>query len=130
MDYSEAALSSGKATLTINGGTPVNLPDAGVGAGWNQMIQYLDQEYTADGTYVITFPAGYFNLDSETSPEFSLTYTIGDPSAVTGIQIADDGRYHVYTIDGVEALDTDNAADLRSLAPGLYIINNVKICIK
>lgn len=130
MDYSEAALSSGKATLSINGGTPVNLPDAGFGDGWNQMIQYLGQEYTADGTYVITFPAGYFNLDSETSPEFSLTYTIGDPSAVTGIQIADDGRYHVYTIDGVEALDTDNVADLRSLAPGLYIINNVKICIK
>lgn len=133
VDYNEASLSSGKATLSINGGEPINLPDAEFGPDWdimNQMVQKLDKEYTEKGTYTITFPAGYFNLDSDVSPEFSLIYTIGDPSAVNGIQFAEDGRYHVYTLDGVEVLDTDNAAALRSLAPGLYIINNLKVYIK
>lgn len=133
VNHNEASLSSGKATLSINGGEPINLPDAEFGPDWdimNQMVQKLDKEYTEKGTYVITFPAGYFNLDSDVSPEFSLIYTIGNPSGVNGIQFAEDGRYHVYTLDGVEVLDTDNASALRSLAPGLYIINNIKVYIK
>ena len=68
----------GKATLSIDGGEAITLPDAGWGIELNQMEQPLGQTYTEEGTYVISFPAGYFMLgdDGRESPAFTLTYTI------------------------------------------------------
>lgn len=77
-DCEEVGLSMGKASLIINGGAPISLPDADYGEAWNEMVQNLDKEYTADGEYVISFPAGYFDLDGVASPYFILTYTIGE----------------------------------------------------
>lgn len=132
VDYEEAGGGSGKATLTVDGGAPVTLPDAYYGTGFNQMKQDLDQAYTAEGTYVISFPAGYFGLGSngDASPAFTLTYTIGEGAGIAGVVVAADGLYHVYTVSGVEILTTADFAEVLALTPGLYVVNNSKVYIK
>ena len=131
-DYDEVSAGSGKATLTINGGTPVNLPDAGVGIEWNEMLQDLPQAYTEDGTYVLHFPAGYFNLGSSgdiQSKEMTVTYIIDKSSGIAGVDV-EAGRYTVYSVDGVLLLDSADRDAFRALAPGLYIVNGVKVILK
>ncbi len=132
-DYGEAGGGMGKATLTIDGGAPINLPDAEFGQDWNEMIQGTgsDTEYTEKGTYVFSFPAGYFSLggNGDPSPAFTLTYTIGDQDSVTGIDMNADS-YTVFTVDGKRVLDRADRAAFKALAPGLYIVNGVKMIIK
>lgn len=121
----------GKATLSIDGGEAITLPDAGWGIELNQMEQPLGQTYTEEGTYVISFPAGYFMLgdDGRESPAFTLTYTIKD-SGIAGITIASDGLFHIYTVDGIEVARTADKAVISTLTPGIYVINGVKILVK
>lgn len=132
VDYEEVGGGLGKATISINGGAAENLPDASYGIDFNQMEQPLGKTYTEDGTYVISFPAGYFMLgsDGKESPAFTLTYTIGEGAGVSGVVVAPDGLYHVYTITGVEVLTTADFAEVIALTPGLYIVNNSKVYIK
>ena len=82
-DYSEVGSASGKATMTVNDGEPVALGDAEFGEEWNEMIQPLGEfaGMTEEGTYTITFPAGYFMMNEKASPEMTVTYTIGGTPA-------------------------------------------------
>ncbi len=129
----EIGIGAGKATLSIDGGEDMYLPDLtfDFDADLNELIQPLGETYTADGTYVITFPAGYFLLGSNgrNSAEVTVTYTIfhGSVSIVTADA---NGIYHVFAINGVKVLETENISDVKSLAPGIYIINGVKIVVK
>ena len=78
-DYQEISLGSGVPTLTVNNAEPVKLADAALDFDiWNMATQSLGQKYTEPGEYVITYPAGYFNLgtDGKTSPEIKISYTI------------------------------------------------------
>ncbi|MDE6810828.1 MAG: hypothetical protein K2J15_00590, partial [Muribaculaceae bacterium] len=120
-DYEEVGPGMGKATLTINGETPVNLPDSDI--DWeddalNKILQPLGQEYTADGTYVISFPKGYFSLgaNGDASPAFTLTYTIGeagnDGPDVTAVPAAG-------SVTSIPATITLYFNDAASVGPGM-----------
>jgi hypothetical protein len=77
-DYETASLGSGKATISKDGGEAQNLGDAGWGVADNQMKQPLGGLAAENGTYTVTFPAGYFNLgDDDTSEEIVVTFTVG-----------------------------------------------------
>lgn len=133
-DYDAAGGGMGKATLKINDGEPINLPDAEFGAEWNEMVQGTgtDSEYTADGTYVFSFPRGYFLLgdNGDESPAFTLTYTIGGgQDSVEGVEMNAEA-YTVYTLAGVRVLDRADREAFKALAPGLYIVNGVKMILK
>lgn len=73
----------GRATISFNGGEEVTLPDGGFDDNdWNMLNQPLGEfaGKTDEGTYTITFPAGYF-CNSSGDPledEYVLTYTIGE----------------------------------------------------
>lgn len=133
IDYISASAGSGKATLTIDGGEPVILPDAEWGVELNAMKQKVTNgdAYTATGTYVISFPEGYFLLgeSGDPAPAFSLTYLIGNITSAALVP-AEDGLFHVFTVDGIEVLSTADKAELRDLRPGLYIINGAKVILK
>lgn len=80
IDEDEIAIGSGIVSLSING-EQVATFDAELDWDlWNKAIVTLPETYTEDGTYVISFPAGYFVLgaagDRESSA-FKLEYTIG-----------------------------------------------------
>lgn len=81
---------------------------------------------TENKLYVETF---LFNTEGLAAPmEFAVT---GD--ATTGVSmIAADaaGRYRAYDLQGRRVLDTDNAADLRTLPTGLYIVNGTKLLVR
>ena len=128
-DYSSAGLGGGKATLAIGNAAAVNLPDAEFGVEWNEVVQPLGDTYTANGTYVISFPEGYFLLGDTgdvQSKAFVLTYTIGT-AGITDIVADAEGMYNIYNLNGVRVLTTDNGADIARLAPGIYIINGKKV---
>lgn len=83
-DWPEVSAMSGHATIQFNDEAPVNLPDLKIdysNPNYNEITQPLGDfaGKTDDGTYTITFPAGYFNLgyNGDTNEEFSITYTIG-----------------------------------------------------
>lgn len=130
-DYSEVGLGSGKATISINGGEPKNLPDAEFDWDyWNVMIQPLGDTYTEEGTYVISFPEGYFlNAVGDPIPASTLTYQIKS-SGISGIAADENGLYVVYNIAGVKVLETENVADIKTLARGIYVVNGVKAYVK
>ncbi|MDE5843755.1 MAG: hypothetical protein K2H35_08490, partial [Muribaculaceae bacterium] len=134
-NYESVNPGSGIATLTIDGGEPINLPAADIDwddfENFNKILQPLDKEYTDKGTYVIDFPDGYFSLGEDflSSPAFSLTYQIGNGSAVEIIDMQAN-EYTVYTLNGVRVLDRADRAAFKALAPGLYIVNGIKMIIK
>ncbi len=130
-NYPMAGGGSGHATLSIDGGEPVNLPDADFGMEWNEMIQPLGQVYTGAGQYVISFPEGYFNLGEtgEPSPAFTLTYQIGS-SGIGAICADANGLYVVYSVTGIKVLETGDIADVKALARGIYIVNGVKLMVR
>lgn len=132
IDYFEVGLGAGRGTLTINGGEAITLPDAEFGAGWNQIIVNLPQEYTEAGTYVLSFPEGFFTFEAAgtPSPAVTLTYTISTATGISNVIVAVDGMYHVYTVAGVKVLETADYNDVKALTPGLYIVNGVKVLVK
>ncbi|MBP3538163.1 MAG: hypothetical protein J6J93_11595 [Muribaculaceae bacterium] len=78
-DYSSVGIGSGAPTLTIDGAEPIKLGDVELDNDlWNMCTVVLPQEYTDPGTYVISFPAGYFLLGDEgaDAPELSFEYVI------------------------------------------------------
>ena len=130
-DYMSADGGSGHATLTIDGGEPIQLPDAQWGEGLNQMIQSLGQKYTTEGDYVISFPEGYFNLGDtpDASPAFKLHYII-QTGSISSIVADENGEYRVYNLSGVQVITTTDKAALRALTPAIYIINGVKVALR
>ena len=87
------------------------------------------------GEYELIIPEGSFLfIDSEgnfsVNSEYYATYRVSTPSGIADVVEAQEGRYVVYGVNGVLVLDTDNAADLRGLANGLYIINGKKVLVR
>lgn len=131
-NFSEVGLGSGRPSLTIDGGEPIVLEDAIPDFDiWNKITLDLGKTYTEPGTYVVSFPAGYFEDDQwNPVPAFSLTYVIEKTSGISGIEADENGGYVVYNMTGVRVLETSDKDNLNQLAKGLYIINGVKVVVK
>ena len=54
--------------------------------------------------------------------EFTFKNTTG-----AGLTVADDEKYEVSTLSGIRVMTTDNIEALKTLAPGIYIINGKKV---
>lgn len=87
-------------------------------------------EVTEEGTYTVTIPAGRMLLDGTAAPAYSLTYTVGDPTGIGSVITDENGRYNVYSISGVQVKSADSKSALKTLKPGLYIINGKKIVVR
>ncbi|MCH5230366.1 MAG: leucine-rich repeat protein [Muribaculaceae bacterium] len=62
----------------------------------------------------------------------SQRYSLGsdnDYAGIKGIAPASDGIYHVFTIQGINVMNTEKAEDLEKLENGIYIINGLKVMI-
>ena len=62
----------------------------------------------------------------------SQRYSLGsdnDYAGIKGIATASDGIYHVFTIQGINVMNTEKAEDLEKLENGIYIINGLKVMI-
>lgn len=119
--------------VTDAAGNVVATAELGWGVEYNQMVATLSQEITADGTYTITFPAGKFALGEDGlrwSTAFTLTYTIGAPTGINGIAADQVANLRVYNLQGACVLRNADAAAVKALPAGIYVINGVKTVIR
>ena len=132
-DCSEAGFENYALMPTLVGDNNVSYAlDVELGVGWNEInIILKNGSITADGTYTLTIPAGAISGDGKVNEETVIVYVIG--TGVSGIDniIANaGGKVDVYTVNGVNVLRNANAAAVKALAKGLYIINGKKVVIK
>lgn len=102
---------------------------------WNSVdVVLADGAITADGTYTLTIPAGaiFNNSDGNYSnlENIVITYIIGDTDGIDNIVANAGGKVDVYTVNGVSVLRNADAAAVKTLGKGLYIINGKKVVIK
>lgn len=101
---------------------------------WNQLEMNLaNGAITADGTYTLTIPAGALtwddNSDNVNKEDIVFTYIIGTGTGIDNIVANAGGKVDVYTINGVSVLRNADAAAVKALKKGLYIINGKKVVI-
>ena len=128
--YNESGI---RATISFDGGDAVDLPEGSyddnddLNEGYQPLGDFAGK--TDNGTYTITFPAGYFIMNiSETNPEIVITYNVTNSVGVDGVTVKAD-RYVVYDTNGVLVLDTTDEAAFKALK-GLYIVNGIKLVLK
>ena len=113
----------------------------------NEQTKAAEYSLTEAGTYLLVIPAGTFGdavfaADPKTghsNPELVYTYTIKEPEPVepdepdepSSIMETQQDAEHiaVYNLQGVLTLETDDAADLKTLQNGAYIVNGKKMII-
>ena len=113
----------------------------------DEQTKAAEYSLTEAGTYLLVIPAGTFGDDvfaadpktGHSNPELTYTYTIkapepvepdepDKPSSITETQ-QDAGHITVYNLQGVPVLETDDAAALKTLQNGAYIVNGKKMII-
>lgn len=86
---------------------------------------------SANGTYTITVPEGaIFDDAGPVNSEFVLTYTVDENVAVESISTDNQLRGDVYNLQGVCVLRDADAAAVKALAKGIYVINGRKVVVK
>lgn len=80
----------------------------------------------ADGDYFVRIPAEYFWVDNDLSKE--IKYEIKGVSSVESI--VGDANFDIYSVNGMIIKRNVNKSDLKSLEPGVYVINGTKVFVK
>ncbi len=99
----------------------------------NQLaINLADGAITKVGTYTLTIPAGAIIGDSETdvNEDIVVVYTIATGDGIDNIVAQAGGKVDVYTVNGTCVLRNADAAAVKALRKGLYIINGKKVMLK
>lgn len=98
---------------------------------WNAIdIILKNGAITADGTYTLTIPAGAISDGTgKSNDEEKIVYIIGTGTGIDNIVANAGGKVDVYTINGVSVLRNADAAAVKALKKGLYIINGKKVVI-
>lgn len=100
-------------------------------SGENAAVKITLKEALAnDGEYMLQIYASAFILDGcQTSSEIKVNYTVDKTVGVDGIKADGNGKYTVTNLSGIVVLRDANAAALRSLPTGLYIVNGKKVLL-
>lgn len=99
---------------------------------WNAVdVVLADGAITADGTYTLTIPAGALYNDSDGNysnlEDIVIVYVISTGTGIDSIVANAGGKVDVYTVNGVNVLRNADAAAVKALKKGLYIINGKKV---
>lgn len=80
------------------------------------------------GSYRLLVPAGTFSVEDTESPEFSYIYVVTTLGADSVFD--DNGCFDIFTIGGLTLKRNGCIDDVKSLAPGIYIINGRRVRIR
>ena len=124
--------------ITDANGTPVaqwgelsSFSQSGTMLPWNVAALKFENTVTADGQYTLTLPVILYDSEwKEYNKTFAFHYVIGDPTFVGRIIAADGGTADIYNAHGQIVKRAATADDLKTLRPGLYIINDKKVILK
>lgn len=87
----------------------------------------LKEALTNDGTYMLqAYPAAFLLDGCQSSPEIKVNYTVDQNTGIEGVKADANGKYTVTNMAGITVLRNADAAALRNLPAGLYIINGKK----
>ena len=134
-DHSEAAWGSGIPTLTDDKGNVTKITNQEFGDDFsklNQLKLTLPEKVTAEGTYTLLLPIGSVSFENgvASTQDYRFVYTIGTPSGIANIIGANGGKADVYTVNGVMVMKGADASALKTLKPGMYIINGKTYMLK
>lgn len=103
------------------------------GEGFNQLNVVLnDGPIAVAGTYTLTIPAGAIELGDAglvNTRDIVFTYIIGT-NGIERLVAAEGGKVNVSAIDGTLLFRDADAAVVKTLAGGLYVINGKKVVIR
>ena len=83
-------------------------------------------------TYTLLLPIGSVSFENgvASTQDYRFVYTIGTPSGIANIIGANGGKADVYTVNGVMVMKGADASALKTLKPGMYIINGKTYMLK
>lgn len=80
---------------------------------------------SADGTYSVTFPEGFFSVNGNDWPAMTLTYIVDSTTGIDGVDAgASIEAKTVYTLTGIKVADS-----IKNLK-GTFIVNGKKVVLK
>ena len=86
---------------------------------------------TANGTYILEVPTGYFrDANSKDIEGVTLKYIVENETAIEDIIAEGENGWTVYNTAGIKVLETTEADRLEQLPDGIYIINGKKAVVK
>ncbi len=122
-DYDEVAMGNGIISLKKNGEVIETVDAFGFDDDWSKFSISFTNEQTAEGTYTIEIPEGYFvNPDGDNLPAITLTYYIGTDTGINNVTVNTKQTDVIYTLGGVRVSG--------KLPAGVYIKNGKKVIVK
>ena len=99
--------------------------------GMQQAALKTVEPVTANGTYILEIPTGYFiDGNGKDIEGITLKYTVENDTAIEGITADNENGWTIYNTCGVKVLETKDASKVKALPSGIYIINGTKTIIK
>lgn len=99
--------------------------------GMQQAALKTVEPVTANGTYILEIPTGYFiDGNGKDIEGITLKYTVENDTAIEDITADEKNGWTIYNTCGVKVLETKDASKVKALPSGIYIINGTKTIIK
>ena len=99
--------------------------------GMQQAALKTVEPVTANGTYILEIPTGYFcDGNGKDIEGITLKYTVENDTAIEDITADGQNGWVIYNTNGIKVLDTMDASKVKALPSGIYIVNGIKTVIK
>ena len=99
--------------------------------GMQQAALKTVEPVTANGTYILEIPTGYFcDGNGKEIEGMRLKYIVENDTAIEDITADEENGWEVYTTSGIKVLETKDASKVKALPSGIYIVNGTKVIIK
>ena len=99
--------------------------------GMQQAALKTVEPVTANGTYILEIPTGYFcDGNGKDIEGITLKYTVENETAIHDIVAEGENGWVIYSTSGIKVLETKDADKVKALPRGIYIINGIKAIIK
>lgn len=99
--------------------------------GMQQAALKTVEPVTANGTYILEIPTGYFcDGNGKDIEGITLKYTVKNDTAIEDVIANGENGWVIYSTSGIKVLDTMDASKVKALPSGIYIVNGIKTIIK
>ena len=99
--------------------------------GMQQAALKTVEPVTANGTYILEIPTGYFcDGNGKEIEGMRLKYIVKNDTAIEDIVADEESGWVIYTTGGIKVLETKDASKVKILPSGIYIVNGIKTVIK
>ena len=99
--------------------------------GMEQAALKTVEPVTANGTYILEIPTGYFcDGNGKEIEGITLKYIVKNDTAIEDVVANGENGWIIYSTNGIKVLETKDAGKVGTLPSGIYIVNGIKTVIK